>query len=65
MTQSLNNQSQITIKPLTKEEVERGLEAIRQAEELGKSILARRKGKPLPSSWKLIREEREKRSKCI
>ena len=65
MTEGMTTQCQITIKSLTDEEVERGLEALEQARVLRESILKRRKGKPLPSSWRLIRREREKRSKRI
>lgn len=65
MTERSPAQSSINIRPLTDEEIQRGLEAIKRAEELGKRILARRKGKPLPPSWKLIRREREKRSKRL
>ena len=63
MTDHRTDGPHIEIRPLTEDEIRRGLEAIKRAEELGQRILARRKGKPLPSSWKLIREERDKRSK--
>lgn len=65
MKERVPEEHEIYIRPLIDEEVEQGLEAIKRAEELGKRILARRNGKPLPSSWRLIREEREKRSKRI
>jgi hypothetical protein len=55
----------ITIEPLSKEEIREGLEAIEQSRVLGKAILKRRKGKPVPPAWKLMRQEREERSKRI
>ena len=65
MTEEKYNQPQFNISHLTDKEVEQGREALKQARELREAILKRRKGKPVPSSWKLIREEREKRSKRI
>ena len=65
MTEERSNQPQIDIRPLTDEEVERMGEFLKKSKELRNKIRSRRKGKPLPSSWKLIREEREKRSKPI
>lgn len=65
MTELMPDEPGITIRPLTDAEVKRGMEAIERARELGKRVLARRKGKPLPSSWRLIRQEREKRSKHL
>ncbi len=51
------------IRPLTEEDVQRRLEAIRQSEDLIGRMRARRGGEPVPSSWPLIRRAREERSK--
>lgn len=50
-----------SITPLTEEEIKRGLAAMDSARELRQRMRADRGGRPLPSSWKLIRKEREKR----
>lgn len=65
MTELIPKQPLVFIKPLTDEEMERGLEAIKRAKTLRECILARRRGKPLPSSWRLIRQQREKRSRRL
>ena len=65
MTEGITTQSQIIIKPLTDEEARQGLEALKESEALIQRIRERRKGKPLPSSWRLIRQAREERSKKI
>jgi excisionase family DNA binding protein len=52
----------LTIRPLSPEERWRGLQAVREARELRQRIRARRGGRPLPSSWELIREAREERT---
>jgi hypothetical protein len=65
VTEDRSNQPQIQVRPLTDEEVERMGEFLKKAKALREKIRTRRKGKPLPSSWKLIRDEREKRSKRI
>lgn len=57
--------TQITVRPMTDEEAERMSKVLQASEELGKRILARRKGKPLPSSWRLIRQAREERAKRL
>ena len=57
--------SSITIRPLTGEQAQRGLKALKELEQLGNRILARRKGKPLPSAAKLIRQAREDLSKRV
>lgn len=53
------------MRPLTREEKERGLAALAAAEQLGEEILARRKARPLPNSASLIRAAREERSRRI
>lgn len=53
---------QEAVKPLTEEQIRRRLEAIEQCEALTKRMRARRGGKPLPSSWRVIRQAREERS---
>jgi predicted ATP-binding protein involved in virulence len=65
MAEERPNGTPIEIKPLNEEEIKRGLVAIQELEQLGKRILARRKGKPLPPSWKLIRQAREDLSKRL
>jgi excisionase family DNA binding protein len=53
------------IKPLTKAEIQRGLAALAEAKALRQALLRRRKGKPLPSSWQIIRRAREERSRDL
>ncbi|HZA22065.1 MAG TPA: hypothetical protein VFA32_05575 [Dehalococcoidia bacterium] len=65
MTEDRPDRPHIEVRPLTDEEAKRGLEALKELEGLGKRILARRKGKPLPSSSKLIRRAREDLSKRL
>jgi len=55
----------LEIRPLTDEEVRRGLEALEASRRLGERILARRGGKLLDESWPMIREAREERSKQL
>jgi len=55
--------SSVTIRPLTEEEIHRGLKALTELEELGKRISARRKGKSLPPAWQLVRQARDELSK--
>jgi hypothetical protein len=50
---------------MTDEEAERIDKVLKESRELGKRILARRKGKPLPSSWCIIRQDREERYKKV
>ena len=52
-----------TVRPLTDEEIQRGLAALEVSRKLGERILARRGGQPLDESWPIIREAREERSK--
>lgn len=58
---AVNHELLATITPLTEEEIRRGLAAMDAARELREQMRAERGGRPLPSSWPLIREEREKR----
>jgi excisionase family DNA binding protein len=60
-----NHVLQTAIRPLTDEEVQRGLAALKQAKEHTDRMLAERGGKPLDPSWPLIREAREQRSEQI
>ena len=55
----------ISIEPLTEAEVERGLEAMKQADALLDAIRSRTKGKPLADSAPLIRKAREERAKQL
>lgn len=57
--------SRMVIKPLTDEEVEQGLQALRQADALITAIWSRRKGKPLGNSDELLHEAREERTKQL
>ena len=56
-------QTSMEVRPMTDEEGERVDKVLKEARELGKRILARRKGKLVPSSWKLIRQARKERSR--
>ena len=58
-------ETSLEVRPMTDEEAERIDKVLKESKELGKRILARRKGKPTPSSWRLIRKAREERSKRI
>ncbi len=53
------------IQPLTDEQLEQMDEFFSRSQVLIDSIRERRKGKPLPSSWRLIRKAREERSKRL
>jgi hypothetical protein len=55
-------QVQITIQPLTDEQVRERLAASEDARALRREMLARRGGKPFPPSWPIIRAAREERS---
>ena len=58
-------QTDLMIKPLTDEEVQRGLQVLEEARALREAILAHRGGEPLPSSAPLIRSWRAIRSRQI
>lgn len=49
------------IPPLTDEEAAAVLKWLDETQELQDAILKRRRGKPVPSSWPLIRRGREQR----
>ncbi len=51
----------LTVRPLTDEEVARGLAALQSSERLIEQMKAQMGGKPLSSSWKLIRRARSER----
>ena len=51
----------LTVRPLTDEELARGLAAFESSERLIEQMKAQRQGDPLPSSWKLIRRARLER----
>jgi excisionase family DNA binding protein len=57
--------TQLPVAPPTAEEVRERLAAIEEAQELRAQMLARRGGKPLSPSWKIIREAREERSRRL
>ena len=52
-----------TVRPLTEQEIQRGLAALEASRRLGERILARRGGQPLDESWPIIREARGERAK--
>lgn len=56
---------QTTIRPLSDEEVRRGLAALKRSRELTARMLAERGGRPFDASWPLIREAREERSEQV
>jgi excisionase family DNA binding protein len=51
--------------PLTDEQVAEALQAIKEADDLRAKMRARRGGKPLASSWPLLREAREQRQPSL
>ena len=57
--------SSVAVRPMTNDEAERIDKVLKESRELGKRILARRKGKPLPQSWRIIRQDREERYKEV
>ena len=54
--------SSATIRPLTDEQQQRALAALKAAQEFRARLLATRGGKPFDESWPLIRAAREERS---
>lgn len=56
---------QTTIRPLSDDEVRRGLDALKRSRELTARMLAERDGRPFDPSWPLIREAREERSEQV
>src|SRR3954468_5764628 len=57
--------STLTVRPLTEDERQCGLRALREAKQLRERILARRGGKLLSPSWELIQEAREERAQQL
>ena len=55
----------IPIRPLTDQEVQEGLEALKESAALIERLRERRKGQPLAPSWPVIRQEREARAKRL
>ncbi len=53
------------ITPLNDQQVDQGWQALNTSQKLQEEILKRRQGKVLDSSWELIREQREQRSKNL
>lgn len=53
------------VRPLTEEEVQRGLKALEQARASRTQMLVERNGKPLASSAPLIRQARAERSRQL
>jgi hypothetical protein len=62
MTEVQPIRAKVLVRPLSQEEVERGLQAMSEARQTRQRMVARRGGKPFPSSWQLIREAREERA---
>lgn len=50
-----------SLKPRTEEEIKKFDEALRRADEIREQIRKDRGGKPVPESWHIIREWRDKR----
>jgi len=65
MKEVIPGRSALTVRPLSEEERQRGLRALREAKQLRERILARRGGKPLSPSWELIQEAREERAQRL
>lgn len=57
----INHELLASIKPWTDEEREEALAALEAASELRERIRAENGGKPLPSSWPIIRQARDER----
>ncbi|MBI2865236.1 MAG: helix-turn-helix domain-containing protein [Chloroflexi bacterium] len=51
----------IVLPPLSAEEIERRLQASREAKALREAVMERRRGEVLPPAWKLISQARRKR----
>jgi hypothetical protein len=58
-------QTTLVVKPLTDAQVRQVTEFLNQSQAIRDRIRKRRKGKPLPSSWRLIRQAREERSRQL
>lgn len=65
MRSSATTAVDVANKPLTAAEADHMLRAIERAEALREKMLARRKGKPLSSSWDIIDRAREERSRDL
>jgi len=65
MTEGTSTQTQITVEPLTDDQARQMDEFLCRATALRERIHKRRKGRPLPPSWRLIRQAREARSKRL
>ncbi len=59
MADRVHTESPIAVRPMTDEEAERMGKALKELERLRKRIMTRRKGKPLPPAWGVIRQARE------
>lgn len=51
-----------SLRTLTKDEIEEQLAVLEDARRLQQRMLARRGGRPLPSSWRIINQARDERS---
>jgi excisionase family DNA binding protein len=65
MRDTTSIQTELVVEPLTDEEIQRGLQAMREARRLRERMRRERGGQSLPSSVELIREMREERSKHL
>ncbi|MDP2935922.1 MAG: helix-turn-helix domain-containing protein [Dehalococcoidia bacterium] len=65
MQEEMPIQTELTIRPLGDEQANRIKEFLEQSQSLIDRIRARRHGKPLSPSWRLIRKAREERSKRL
>lgn len=58
-------QLQTAIRPLTAEEIQRGLAALQRSQEITARMRAERGGQPFDESWPLIRAAREERDQRL
>ncbi len=63
MTEPNPAEHEITVKPLNEVQAHQVDEFLLRSQALIERMKKRTKGKPLPSSWQLIRQDREERSK--
>ena len=63
MTEPNPAEHEITVKPLSEEQAHQIDEFLLRSQALIERMKRRTKGKPLPSSWQLIRQDREERFK--
>ena len=65
MTEAHPTPIQVTLRPLSENEVAQALAALKHAQAHRAAMIASRSGQPLAESWPLIREERERRAEQL